>query len=87
MPSGTALAVELYLRLAELLEDRLLYARAMHVLQTVAGPMARYPTDFGHTLSAADMAINGAVTLVIVGTPRSLIQRLPAAAAPRYVPS
>ncbi len=88
MPSGTALAVELYLRLAELLEDGQMRSRAVHVLQTLAGPMSQYPSAFGHTLSAADMAINGAVTLVIVGTPRSpSFNALLAAAAPRYVPA
>jgi uncharacterized protein YyaL (SSP411 family) len=88
IPSGTSLAVELYLRLAELFEDRLLHARAMRVLEAVADPMARYPTDFGHMLSSADLAVHGAVTLVVVGDSRNAaFRRLAAAAAPLYIPS
>ncbi len=88
MPSGTALAVELYLRLAELFEDDQMRSRALRVLETLAGPMAHYPSAFGHTLSTADLEIHGAVTLVIIGAPRSpSFEALVAAAGPRYVPA
>jgi uncharacterized protein len=88
LPSGTSLAVELYLRLAELLDDTLLHARAMRVLEAVTEPMARYPTAFGHMLGNADMAVNGAVTLVLVGdVADASFGPLAITAARQYVPS
>ncbi|HVX39772.1 MAG TPA: thioredoxin domain-containing protein [Gemmatimonadaceae bacterium] len=68
-PSGTSLAVELLLRIAELYQDVDARRRANYVLETLAPAMARYPTAFGHTLSCADMAVNGAVEIAVVGAP------------------
>jgi len=88
VPSGTALAVELYLRLADLVDAAAFHSRATRVLEALAEPMARYPTAFGHILADADLAVFGAVTLAIVGDPRSTAFRaLAAAAAPHFVPS
>jgi uncharacterized protein YyaL (SSP411 family) len=50
--------------------------------------MARYPLAFGHMLANADMLVNGAVELAIVGDPVSdEFRELARAAADRYVPS
>ena len=66
-PAGTSLAVELLLRLGDLLGDADLTRRARFVLETVAEPMARYPLAFGHALTAADLAVFGAVEVALVG--------------------
>ena len=50
--------------------------------------MARYPSAFGHLLGAADMLINGAVEVAIVGEVGSPdFVALERAVAERYVPS
>ena len=88
MPSGTSLAVELLVRLAELLHDADARRRATYVVETLAPSMARYPSAFGHMLGTADMLINGAVELAIVGDVGSAdFEALERAAAERYVPS
>jgi uncharacterized protein len=88
VPSGTSLVSELLLRLAELtgdLDDR---RRATYVLETLAPSIARYPSAFGHALGAADMVLNGAVELAIVGDPASAdFLALERAAAEQYIPS
>ena len=88
VPSGTSLAVELQLILAELDGDSDALERAARVLASHAEPIARYPSAFGHMLGAADMAVHGAVAVAIVGefaddrsaALRDLLAR-------RYVPS
>jgi uncharacterized protein YyaL (SSP411 family) len=69
IPSGTSLAVELLLRMAELFDDDSMRNRAVAVLETLAEPMARYATAFGHLLGAADLAVHGAVQVALVGDP------------------
>ena len=87
-PSGTSLAVELSLVLADLTGDEAHRRRARHVLETLAEPMARHAPAFGHLLGAADLAVDGAVELVLVGRPESDdFQALATTAARRYVPS
>ena len=88
MPSGTSLSVELYLHLAELLDDRPLRERATAVLDALAEPMAQHPGAFGHLLGAADLAVHGAVAVALVGDPASpAFRALAASVATRYVPS
>ena len=87
-PSGTSLAVELLFRLGELFDDGDARRRATYVVESLAPAMARYPSAFGHLLGCADMSINGAVELAIVGDPASDdFRRLERTAAERYVPS
>jgi uncharacterized protein len=87
-PSGTSLAVELLVRLAELLHDVDARRRATYVMETLAPAVARYPAAFGHMLGAADMLINGAVELAIVGEPGDAgFEALARVAANHYVPS
>ena len=66
-PSGTSLAVELLLHLADLTNDTEMRRRATFVLQASAGALIKYPTAFGHLLGAADMAVHGAVEVAIAG--------------------
>jgi len=87
-PSGTSLAAELLLRLAELLGDESMRRRASRVVETWAEPMTRYPSAFGHMLCVADMLVEGAVELALVGDVGSAdFRALERAAAERYVPS
>jgi uncharacterized protein YyaL (SSP411 family) len=87
-PSGTSLAVELLVRLAELLLDVDARRRATYVVETLAPAVGRYPSAFGHLLGAADMLINGAVEVAIVGETGSPdFVALERAVAERYVPS
>ncbi len=67
LPSGTSLAVELLLILGDITGRGEYVLEATHVLETLAEPMARHPTAFGHMLGAADLAVRGAVEVVIVG--------------------
>ena len=69
IPSGNSLAVELLLILAELTGDVDMRRRASFILETMATPLMRYPSAFGHMLGAADMAMNGAVEVAIAGSP------------------
>jgi len=87
-PSGTSLAVELSLRLAELTGDEAHRARAVRVLASLAEPMARFPLGFGHLLGAADLALHGAVEVVITGDPASPgFRALADAVNVRFVPA
>jgi uncharacterized protein YyaL (SSP411 family) len=88
MPSGTSLAVDLLLVLAELTHDADMRRRASFVLETMATPLIRYPSAFGHILGAADMAVNGAVEVAIAGSPGDKsFQALLHEVATHYVPS
>ncbi|HEU4631480.1 MAG TPA: thioredoxin domain-containing protein [Gemmatimonadaceae bacterium] len=87
MPSGTSLAVELLLVLGELRHDADLTRRASWVLETLAEPMARYGSAFGHLLGAADLAVRGAVEVALVGEPAAAdFQALSATVGAHYLP-
>jgi uncharacterized protein YyaL (SSP411 family) len=87
-PAGTSLAVELLLRLSEVLHDADMRRRATHVLETLAEPMAQHPLAFGHLLGTADMAVHGAVELALVGDPAGAdFRALTDVAADHYVPA
>jgi len=88
VPSGTSLAVDLQLRLAELLGDTARRERAMRVLGSLSEPVARYASAFGHLLGAADMAVHGAVEVALAGDPASDdFRALADAVGGEYVPS
>lgn len=88
IPSGTSLAVDLLLTLAEFLHDPDMRRRATFVLETIATPLIRYPNAFGHLLGAADMAVNGAVEVAIAGSSSdSTFKSLSHVVATHYVPS
>ena len=87
-PSGTSLGVELLLRLAEVFDDDDSRRRAAQVANAIAPAVTRYPLAFGHLLCSADMIVNGAVELAIVGDRTSSSFRdLQRTVAGRYVPS
>ena len=88
MPSGTSLAIELMVILGDLYAEARYTERAAHMLETIAEPMARYPTAFGHALGAADMLVRGAVEVALVGVVGgALFDELAAVVAGQYVPS
>jgi uncharacterized protein YyaL (SSP411 family) len=88
MPSGTSMAVELLLVLSELCHDADMKRRASFILETVATPMIRYPSAFGHMLGAADMAVNGAVEVAIAGVPaEKTFQALRHEVSTHFIPS
>jgi hypothetical protein len=88
VPSGTSLAVDLLLRLAEILGDDARRARAGRVLETSSEPIARYAPAFGHLLGAADMAVHGAVEVALAGDPAADdFRALANAVGAEYVPS
>ncbi len=87
-PSGASLAVELLLRLAELLDDRDARDRAARVANSTAAAMARYPLAFGRMLENVDLLVHGAIEVALVGEPDGEgFEALERAAAERYVPS
>ncbi len=87
-PSGTSLAVELSLRLAELFGDEAHRRRGERVLARLAVAMGEAPLAFGHVLVAADLAVRGATELAIVGDPDSDdFRAFAATAAGRFVPA
>ncbi|MEP6992224.1 MAG: thioredoxin domain-containing protein [bacterium] len=88
VPSGTSLAVELLLILGDLFGGDRYITPATHVLETLAEPMARYPTAFGHALGAVDLAVRGAVEVAIAGAPSDArVVALAATVSRTYVPS
>ncbi|HEY4306168.1 MAG TPA: thioredoxin domain-containing protein [Gemmatimonadaceae bacterium] len=66
-PSGASLAVELLLRVAELFDDAEARRRGTYVVESLAPAITRYPTAFGHMLGNADIVINGAIEVALVG--------------------
>ncbi|HET9454422.1 MAG TPA: hypothetical protein VFO66_09075, partial [Gemmatimonadaceae bacterium] len=87
-PSGTSLAVELMLRIADLCGEPEMARRANFTLETLAAPMAQHPLAFGHALTAADMAVHGAVEIALVGDPAQYeFQQLLVTVGERYIPS
>jgi uncharacterized protein len=87
-PAGTSLAIELLLRLAELYRDTEMQRRATWMLETLAAPLAQHGAAFGYLLGAADLAINGATEVAIVGDPESTdFRALTAEVARQYLPA
>ena len=86
-PSGTALAVELLLRLAELHDDASRRSRATQLLESLAVGMEEHGLAFGHLLGAADLAIHGATEIALVGDPAgAALQALAAEIGQHYIP-
>jgi len=87
-PSGTSLAIELLLHLADLQQDSEYRRRAVFCLESQAEPMLRFPTAFGHLLGCADMEVYGAIEVALVGeTSDPQFKALERTVAERYVPS
>src|SRR6185437_15808625 len=61
--------------------------RGTYVLETLTPAMTRYPAAFGHLLGVADLVINGAVEIALIGEPSSRdFLALRRAVALHYVP-
>ena len=87
-PSGTSLAVELLLHLAELQHDSDFRRRAAFTIETLAEPAAKHPSAFGHLLGSMDMELNGAIQVAIVGDADDpAFRALERVVAEQYVPS
>ncbi|HEY0777263.1 MAG TPA: thioredoxin domain-containing protein [Gemmatirosa sp.] len=88
LPSGTSLAVELLLHVAEL-DDVPAYRMIVdRVLASLTEPMARHAPAFGQLLQAADMVVHGATTIVLAGDPEApALHALATAAAQPFVPA
>ena len=87
-PSGTSLAVELLLHLAELQKDSEYRRRAVFALDSMVEPMTRFPIAFGHLLGCSDMEVNGAIEVALVGkTSSAKFKALERAVVAQYVPS
>ncbi len=88
IPSGTSLAVELLLHIAELQHDSEYRRRASFTLNALADLVLKYPSAFGHLLGSADMELNGAIEIALVGTATDPeFEGLERVVAERYVPS
>lgn len=87
-PSGTSLATELLQNLAELTQDEDHRRRAVFILESLAEPLTQYPSAFGHLLGCADMEVNGAIEVALVGDSRSVrFAELCKTVSRHYVPS
>jgi uncharacterized protein YyaL (SSP411 family) len=87
-PSGTSLAADALLVLADLTQNSRMHRRTTFVLESLATPMIRYPAAFGHLLGVADMLVNGAVEIAIAGNPADTrFRALQHEVANIYVPS
>ena len=86
-PSGTALAVELLLRLATLQQDEGLRQQAIHVLESFATTAGAHGMAFGHLLGCADLAIHGTTEVALIGTTDGeALQALAAELGRHYLP-
>jgi hypothetical protein len=57
-------------------------------MESLAEPLAKYPTAFGHLLGCADMEVNGAVEVALLGNLNDArFTALEKAVAKEYVPS
>jgi uncharacterized protein YyaL (SSP411 family) len=75
-------------RIAEVTGDAELRRRASMVLESLAEPIARYPTAFGHLLGVADMMVHGAVEIALIGPPgRADSAAMLREVAEQYIPS
>ena len=87
-PSGTSAAVDLLLHLSELQQNSEYHRRAVVTLEALADAITRYPSAFGNLLGSADLEINGAIEVALLGdTKNAAFKALERAVAERYVPS
>ena len=88
VPSGSSVAIEALLRLAELTGESAYETRAVAALRPMADLMGRHPTAFGRFLCALDFHLGPRVELALVA-PRALGDVAPLAreAFGRYLPN
>jgi uncharacterized protein YyaL (SSP411 family) len=66
-PSGSSLAIDLFLQLGYITGDDALTDMAHRALAPLAEPMARHPHAFGHALSSGDRLVHGTTAVAVVG--------------------
>jgi uncharacterized protein len=87
-PSGTSLATELLLLLAELQQDAEYRRRAVFTMESLAEPLSKYPSAFGHLLGCVDLEVSGAIEVALVGDVRGVaFDTLRKVLSDVYVPS
>ena len=88
VPSGSSVAIEALLRLAELTGDRAYEQRAVAALRPMADLMSRHPTAFGRFLCALDFHLGPRTELALLA-PRAIEEVAPLAreAFKRYLPN
>jgi uncharacterized protein YyaL (SSP411 family) len=90
IPAGTSLATELLLLLGDY-ENNVEYThRASAVIGSLQESITRYPTGFGHLLTAADTLVHGSLQIVLVtpaGAPTDVMAAMHQAAVQPYVPA
>lgn len=88
IPSGSSLAAELLLILGDMFAEGEYTERGSYLLETIAEPMARFPTAFGHALGAADLTVRGAIEVALAGdVDDARLRVLRRVVAGRYLPS
>ncbi|MGI9076966.1 MAG: thioredoxin domain-containing protein [Gemmatimonadaceae bacterium] len=87
-PSGTSLAADLLVRVAELARNADMRRRATGILESLAQPLQRHGPAFGHLAGVADMLVHGAVEVALIGDPGSAgLSDLVRELASTYVPA
>jgi uncharacterized protein YyaL (SSP411 family) len=88
VPSGSSVAIEVLLRLAELTGDQAYEQRAVAALRPMADLMGRHPTAFGRFLCALDFHLGPRTELALVA-PRAIdeVSALAREAFTRYLPN
>ncbi|HEX3175372.1 MAG TPA: thioredoxin domain-containing protein [Methylomirabilota bacterium] len=88
VPSGSSVAIEALLRLAELTGTKVYEERAVAALGPMADLMGRHPTAFGRFLCALDFHVGPRVELALVA-PRAVseLEQLAREAFGRYLPN
>ena len=82
-PSGTSLAADLLLSLADLDDQEQWRTLAERAVSQVGDPIAQYPQALGHIAGVAETVVHGGVQVAIVGeNPHDLVRRVGA----RFVP-
>ena len=87
-PSGTSLAADLLVRVAELVQNEDMRRRATWILESLAEPLQHHGPAFGHMAGVADMVVHGAVEVALIGeTDSAELRELARALASSYVPA
>ncbi|QJR36339.1 thioredoxin domain-containing protein [Gemmatimonas groenlandica] len=87
-PAGPSLALEVVLRFGELDGNPATRTQSLESMAPLAEPMGKWPNAFGYLLGVAQLAIDGAVAVALIGEPDSTaIQALAAAVAEKYLPT
>ncbi|PYM22508.1 MAG: thioredoxin domain-containing protein [Candidatus Rokuibacteriota bacterium] len=87
VPSGTSVAIETLLRLAELTGEPAYETRATAALRPLADLMGRHPSGFGRFLCALDFHLGPRVEVALVGAPGDGLQPLVDEVFGRFLPN